>query len=249
MPGRASARRYRILWSVTVQLIETGEHHLLVLKPAGIPCELPYNKDADTLLRRLELQGFDGLRLVHRLDAPTSGLMLLARSADAAAYYSREIAERRWGKWYVARVGLQHGRAVNLCGEHKAYLKTDGRHARVVRSGGKPSFLEITNAVAAPSGRETDLLIRLHTGRFHQIRVMLGHLGAPLTGDEKYGGDVTGPMFLEHVMLAVREFESQEWRVWVAPDHADRPAWSPALTLALEQQREKVLTELHLPTT
>lgn len=227
-----------------MQLIELAEHHVVVLKPAGIPCELPYNKDADTLLRRLEGQGVHGLRLVHRLDSPTSGLMLIARSTAAAAHYSREIAERRWRKWYVARVDVPLGRAVKLCGGHRAYLKIDGRHARVVRSGGKPSFLEITNAVAAPSGRETDLLIRLHTGRLHQIRVMLGHLGAPLTGDRTYGSQVPGSIYLEHVMLASRLYESLEWRVWVAPDHADRPAWSPMLVRALEHQRETMLAEL-----
>lgn len=217
---------------------------MIVLKPAGVPCELPFNKEADSVLRRLALQGLDGLRLVHRLDAPTSGLLLLARTADAAAYYSQEITERRWHKWYVARVEASHEGGLRLRGSHKAFLKTDGRQARVVRSGGKPSFLDITAAVPAPSGHGADLLIRLHTGRFHQIRAMLAHLGAPLSGDRKYGSRVDGAIYLEHVMLAGRPYAANEWRVWTAPEHQDRPSWASGLSLALEQQREALALTL-----
>lgn len=230
-----------------VQLIEAKEHHLIVLKPAGVPCELPFNKEADSVLRRLGLQGFPGLRLVHRLDAPTSGVLLIARSPEAAAYYSSEIAERRWHKWYVARVDSPYSRAAQLCGVHKAYLKTDGRLARVVRSGGKPSSLEITHAVAPPSGQGTDLVIRLHTGRFHQIRAMLSHLGAPLTGDRRYGGAAAGAFYLEHVMLAARPYQSTELQVWIAPEHSDRPTWGAALSDALRQERDSLIRPVEEP--
>lgn len=228
-------------------VIEATEHQVLVLKPAAVPCELPFNKEADSVLRRLVLQGIDGVRLVHRLDAPTSGLLLIARTADAATYYSQEIAARRWHKWYVARVDAPLERAVRLCGAHKAYLKTDGRQARVVRSGGKPSFLEVTAAVPAPTGHGTDLLIRLHTGRFHQIRAMLGHLGSPLIGDRKYGSDGIDSIYLEHVMLAARPYAATEWRVWTAPEHPDRPKWAAGLVLALEEQRDALIATLQEP--
>ena len=53
---------------------------------------------------RLRRQGVAEPRLVHRLDAPACGLVLVAGSRAAAAYYAAEIAARRWAKWYVARV-------------------------------------------------------------------------------------------------------------------------------------------------
>src|SRR5262249_48880308 len=127
-----------------VQLLDVTPHAVIALKPAGLASELPRDPAADSLVHRLGAQGFTGLRLVHRLDAPSCGLMLVARSAEAAAHYAQEIAARRWHKWYVAQVALPLSKAEQLVGPHKSYLKTDGPSARVVRSGGKPSFLDVT---------------------------------------------------------------------------------------------------------
>jgi 23S rRNA-/tRNA-specific pseudouridylate synthase len=228
-----------------VRLIEVTLHEIVVLKPAGLASELPRDPAADSLVRRLAAQGFSGLRLVHRLDAPSCGLMLVARSAEAAAHYAREIAARRWHKWYVAQVALSPRKAEQLVGAHKSYLKVDGRSVRVVRAGGKPSFLEV--ALATPvSGvpDESHLLVQLHTGRLHQIRVMLAHLGAPLSGDVRYGGPPGETMYLEHVILAARTFASGEWRVWLAPADVDRPRWARALSDAVNARVRALSTSL-----
>ena len=218
-----------------IQLLDVTPHEIVALKPAGLASELPRDPAADSLVRRLAAQGFSGLRLVHRLDAPTCGLMLVARSAEAAAHYAREIAARRWNKWYVAQVALPLPKAEQLVGAHKSYLKVEGAGARVVRAGGKPSFLDVTLATPVPNlTGESHLLIQLHTGRLHQIRVMLAHRGAPLTGDVRYGGPSGRTMYLEHVILAARTFASLDWRVWLAPPHPDRPRWAPALSDAVE---------------
>lgn len=218
-----------------VRMIEAALHELLVLKPAGLASELPRDPSADSLLTRLAAMQYSGLRLVHRLDAASCGLMLVARTAEAAAHYAREIADRRWHKWYVAQVGLPHTRAAALVGKHKSYLKVDGSTTRVVRSGGKPSFLDIALAAPAPDfPKESHLLIRLHTGRFHQIRAMLADRGAPLVGDTRYGGPA-GQFYLEHTILGARSFGSLEWRVWQAPAHSGRPAWAPEMAEAVER--------------
>jgi 23S rRNA-/tRNA-specific pseudouridylate synthase len=134
----------------------------------------------------------------------------------------------------VAQVALPVAEAAGLVGSHKAYLKVEGALARVVRAGGKPSFLDVTLAAPVPdSPGESHLLVRLHTGRFHQIRAMLAHRGAPLSGDVRYGGPA-GRMYLEHAILAVRMFGSLEWRVWQAPCHPDRMPWSQALCDAVD---------------
>ncbi len=227
-----------------IQRIEDTAHELVVLKPSALASELPRDERADSLLRRLEQDGFRGLRLVHRLDAAACGLVVLAKSAEAAAHYAREIEARRWHKWYVARVGVPPAEAAKHLGRQKAYLKTDGRSARVVRAGGKPSFLDIVYASPVPDDTHaSDLLVQLHTGRFHQIRVMLAHLGAPLVGDARYGGRA-GTMYLEQVMLAARPFGTDAFRLWVAPVHADRPAWAPPLAEAFELQRAALATQL-----
>lgn len=236
-----------MLWVLPILRVETTDHELVVLKPAGLVSELPRNPAADSLVRRLEHDGFPSLRLVHRLDAPTCGLVVVARSAAAAAHYASEIAGRRWHKFYVARVAVPATDACRLVGAHKAYLKTDGPIARVVRAGGKPAFLDVLDVAPAPAARGcADLLVRLHTGRFHQIRAMLAHLGAPLAGDARYGGPVAPRFYLEHVMLGARPAATTAWRVWRAPAHDDRPPWDDALTAALQQRRDLLERELAL---
>lgn len=199
-------------------------------KPAGLPSELPRDPRADSLVSRLHTAGFPDLRLVHRLDAPACGVMIVARTADAASHYSAEIAARRWEKVYVAELAVPVSRAQTLPGDHKAYLSTDGRKAVIVRSGGKPSFLTIAHVAPVPGASgHSHALVRLHTGRFHQIRVMLSALGAPLSGDDTYGGPAGERFYLEHVLLRARLFGSDELTVWRASAHDGRPSWSAAL--------------------
>lgn len=217
-----------------LQIVDRTTDTLVVVKPADLASEVPRDPHADSLVRRLAAEGHRDLRLVHRLDTPACGLMLVACTRPAAAHYAQEIEARRWHKWYVARVSLPVGHASALVGPHKAYLKVDGRVARVVRSGGKPSFLDVELATPVPDDSgDSHLLIRLHTGRFHQIRAMLASAGAPLTGDEAYGGTTDAPLSLEHVVLGAYAAGSLAWTVWQTPPHLDRDPWAPELAAAV----------------
>lgn len=167
--------------------------------------------------------------------------MIVARSTEAAAYYSAEIAARRWQKVYIAEVASPAEDARQLIGDHKAYLSTEGRRARVVRSGGKPSFLTVVH-VAPAADQHSHLLIRLHTGRFHQIRVMLASLGTPLAGDTLYGGPTDARFYLEHVLLGARPFGADGPQVWLAPPHVDRPAWSASLSDAVAAEQAAMIS-------
>jgi 23S rRNA-/tRNA-specific pseudouridylate synthase len=222
--------------------LHVTRHEIVVSKPPGLPSELPRDPNADSLVTRLNAEGFQDLRLVHRLDAPACGVMVVARTEEAAAHYSAEIEARRWQKFYVAEVALGADRAQQLAGQHKAYLSTEGRKAVVVRSGGKPSFLTLVHVSAVPhqAGR-SHVLVQLHTGRFHQIRVMLSGLGAPLVGDTLYGGP-SGALYLEHVVLAARPFGEAAMQVWRAPAHAARPDWSASLASAIDSQASSLIS-------
>ena len=229
---------------VPIALLHETPHELVVCKPAGLPSELPRDPRADSLVSRLRAQEFENLRLVHRLDAPTSGVMIVARTPDAAAHYSTEIAGRHWKKVYVAELAVPPSRAQSLLGDHKAYLSTQGRKAVIVRSGGKPSFLTVAHVAPVPAaGGRSHALVRLHSGRFHQIRVMLSALGAPLAGDETYGGPPGERFYLEHVLLAARLFGSTDLSVWRAPAHGDRPSWAPALHDAVNAEEASLHRE------
>ncbi|MGE3959071.1 MAG: pseudouridine synthase family protein [Vicinamibacterales bacterium] len=228
-----------------IAIVDQTPHELVVVKPAGLASEHTRDPGADSLVFRLGRQGFTGLRCVHRLDSPACGLMLIARTATAARHYSAEIEKRRWHKWYVARLAVPHRIGALLVGSHKAYLSTEGRSAVVVRSGGKASFLDVVAAAPSPDDTgHSDVLIALHTGRFHQIRVMMANLGAPLAGDTRYGGPASPTMYLEHVILGARPFESDAWKVWTAPPHADRVAWAPALAQAVHERATALLAAL-----
>jgi tRNA pseudouridine32 synthase/23S rRNA pseudouridine746 synthase len=228
----------------SVRLLHVTPHELVVCKPAGLPSETPRDPGADSLISRLRTSGFADPRLVHRLDAPTCGVMMVALTPEAAAHYSTEIAARRWKKLYVAELAVPVARAQALVGNHKAYLSTEGRKAVVVRSGGKPSFLTIAHVAPVPGAdKRSHALVRLQTGRFHQIRVMLSALGAPLAGDGTYGGSTDDRFYLEQILLGARAFGEEALSVWRAPEHGDRPAWSAALHDAVNAEEASLRRE------
>jgi 23S rRNA-/tRNA-specific pseudouridylate synthase len=116
---------------------------------------------------------------------------MIAADALRAADHAREIREKKWTKYYIARVEARTsaGAATEIVGRHRAYVRREGRLARCVRSGGDPASLEVLAvALAEDAPRHAHLLIRLETGRFHQIRVMMANLGFPLVGDLDYHG-------------------------------------------------------------
>jgi len=133
--------------------------------------------------------------VIHRIDKETSGVLLFGRDPASAAALSRAFRRHQVGKEYLAIV---EGRPEPPAGEVELRLQPDPRRSpamRVVRHGGKPST---TAWETLETFREHALLaVRPRTGRTHQIRVTLAHLGWPVVADPLYGG---GPgLFLSHL--------------------------------------------------
>ena len=126
------------------------------------------------------------VRTVHRLDRVVSGLMVLARSSDAASELSRQIREQTFEKEYLAVV---HGHPEAESGElrdlllrnkqeRKTYIVTD------LAKGVQEAIL--TYQVVVRTEELTRVRIQLQTGRTHQIRAQFSGRGMPLVGDRKY---------------------------------------------------------------
>lgn len=189
-----------------IEVLKETAEDLVVLKPAGMASELTRDPRNESLIARVRLACPPGVapRLVHRLDRVTRGLMVVALTKDAAAFHGEQIREGVWDKYYLARLPTPDpgSRVMKvLVGKHKAYIAEESDRARLVRAGGKPSLMEVLACAAAPKRKgQCHVLIRLLTGRLHQIRVMMAGLGLPLIGDTLYGG-VPGQFYLDHCAL------------------------------------------------
>ncbi len=174
--------------------------HLLVFdKPAGllsVPGRLPENKDSLALRAQAE---FPDALIVHRLDMATSGLLVMARGAEAHRALSIAFAERRVDKSYVAIVA---GQVPADTGEVNLPLICDwpNRPRQMVDHDiGKPSLTRYR--VLSRETNRTRVQLEPVTGRSHQLRVHMMAMGHPIIGDEFYAPEDTrrlSPRLLLH---------------------------------------------------
>jgi len=225
-------------------------HELVVVKPAGMAVELTSDPHGASLLAHLRRACSPPLdpRLPHRLDRIARGLVLVALTPAAIAFHGEQIRARRWDKTYLARVHVPSERSLaSLLGAHQAYLKRVRDHAQIVRSGGKPAFLEILAAHPAPQRPgQAHVLVKLLTGRYHQVRAMLAGLGAPLVDDPLYGIDPPRrwrerDFYLEHVVLRYTDLERHAPCVAFFRTDPDRESLAPAMREEIEARVESLV--------
>lgn len=174
-------------------LILCAERSFLVCrKPIGVECE----HELPELLAKVLSCKADSFYCVHRLDRSVGGVMVFARTPKAAASLSRQIQERRFEKEYLA---VCSGIPAPLEGEMHDFLWKDSVRqkafpARSPRSGVKEARLDyhVLEQVTLADYSASLVRVKLHTGRFHQIRCQFALRRHPLLGDGKYGSREKG---------------------------------------------------------
>ena len=201
------------------------DNHLIVVnKPAGVLVQGDASGDLDLLSAgkaylkdRFNKPGNVFLGLVHRLDRPVSGVMVFARTSKAASRLSNQFRARTVIKKYVAMVrGKMHGEGTLI-----NYVRKDHRTVRVVgEDHPKGLRAELSYKVLKHIKGRSIVLVKLATGRPHQIRVQLAYQGFPIIGDFKYGAkeELDGRNLALHSGLLDIEHPTKKERMrWSTP--------------------------------
>jgi 23S rRNA pseudouridine1911/1915/1917 synthase len=179
------------------------DNHLLVInKPAGLLSQEDHTGRPDVLnlckeyiRHEHDKPGNVFLGLLHRLDRPVSGVMVLAKTSKAASRISEQIRARKVRKRYRAVVFGDP--PPNGVLEH--HLEKDNRKnmTMVVKKPTRNSKLaKLSFNTVSKSGKLSLMDINLETGRAHQIRVQFAEIGSPIWGDKRYGKEESGSIAL-----------------------------------------------------
>ena len=227
---------------IPLDIVYEDEHILVINKPVNLVVHPAAGNRSGTLLNGLlfhcpDLINVPRAGIVHRLDKDTTGLMVVAKTLEAHADLVAQLQERTVSREYEAVVaGVMTGG-----GKVEAPI---GRHPRqrqkmaVVEFGGKEAITHYRVVKRYPN--HTHVRLKLETGRTHQIRVHMAHIGYALVGDSTYAGRMKIPKNLSKEQLdLLRNFGRQalhaaqlglihpatdEYMEWQVPRPADMQA-------------------------
>lgn len=166
-----------------IEIIAETDHWVALNKPSGL-LSIPDRMQSEPSLKDWLNEKYGKVWVVHRLDKFTSGLILFAKDEETHKHLSMQFEERVVEKFYL---GLVHGIPVNKEGsvdapimEHPTKKTTYITHQK-----GRASLTEYK--VLEEHGQYSWMQFQIHTGRTHQIRVHMKHIGHPIVCDEVYG--------------------------------------------------------------
>ncbi|MCK0180562.1 RluA family pseudouridine synthase [Flavobacteriaceae bacterium S0862] len=183
---------------IPIDIIYEDEHLLVLNKPAGMVVHPGHGNYSGTLINALTFH-FDNLPnnssdrpgLVHRIDKDTSGLLVVAKTEKAMSYLSNQFAEKTSEREYIAlvwgNVEEDEGTIEGNIGRHPKNRLQNTVYLDDDEDKGKPAVTHYK--VLERLGYVTLVSCRLETGRTHQIRVHMKHIGHTLFNDERYGGE------------------------------------------------------------
>jgi 23S rRNA pseudouridine1911/1915/1917 synthase len=232
--------------AIALRIAHEDKDVLVIDKPAGLVVHPGAGNPAHTLQNAL--LGFDAslgklprAGLIHRLDKDTSGLLVVARNAEAQTSLSRQLEARTMSREYLTLcVGVMTGGGTI---DAPIGRNRSDRLRMAIRGSGRPAVTHYR--VLDRFRAHTYLSVQLETGRTHQIRLHLSHLKYPIVGDPVYGGRFGQPKGASAELIAVlRAFKRQA--LHAATLGFDHPRTGKRLTLnaKVPQDFELLLREL-----
>ncbi len=226
--------------SFDLEVLHEDDDVVVVLKPAGQHSQGTELGDAGSLVNGLTRRYGPDVRLMHRLDAPTSGVLVAARSKEAVSGLSRQLREHDFTRAYLAGVA---GRPPE--GRCELPLVRHGRRMRLATTADREPIqarTDVTVVHADEATARTLVMARLWTGRTHQVRLHLSGLGAPVLGDRVYGRAPAPRLALHAWVVGVRH-PIHGGQLWVV---APPPAgfWDAVGAAPAEGVLEGVLDQL-----
>lgn len=169
-----------------IEVLYEDKDLLVIVKPYGL-------SSGDLTERIKEEKGID-VFLVHRLDQVVSGIMLLAKNSKSAALLTEEINNDSFNKEYLALIKGDIQEADVL--EGYIYHDRNRNRSYMVKKRNGSKYAKLAYKLIARKEDISLIVVKLFTGRTHQIRCQLSSMGCPLLGDGKYGSKVNGEVKL-----------------------------------------------------
>lgn len=180
-----------------VKILYEDKDIIVVVKPAGMASQEERSVDVDMvswlktyLVRQKKVKGMPYIGVIHRLDKPVGGVMVYAKTQQAAAKLSEQVRNNKMTKEYLAvltgTLPKKEGRLEDMLLSNGKTNRTEVVEGKI--AGAKKAVLEYkVKRTKFEEGQQYSLVnVHLITGRRHQIRVQMAHVGAGLWGDTRY---------------------------------------------------------------
>jgi len=202
----------------SITIVHCHVDFFIAVKPAGEDCH--DNQGAQGFFNRLSQQQEESLYPVHRLDKVTSGLIIMARNANAAARFEQLFRLKQINKQYLA---FAQGKPSKKQGWVKGDMQKSRRGMwKLTRTQENPAITQFSSYAIMQGVR--GYLLSPKTGKTHQLRVAMKSLGVPILGDQLYGDKALMSTFDRTYLHAFRlyfQWENELVECQFAPDSGE----------------------------
>lgn len=212
------AKELEAIPDITLPVLYEDDDCVVINKPVGLLTHSKgaFNPEATvaTWLKRY-VKDMEGERagIVHRLDRATSGVMICAKSPDALSWLQKQFSQRKVKKEYIAIVS---GELTEAHAVIEIPIERNPKKPQTFRVGSNGKSASTEYKVIETTEALSELELRPQTGRTHQLRVHLNHIGHPILGDKLYGGADAERLFLHAKSLEIT-LPSRERKTFTAP--------------------------------